>query len=189
MKITPCDLSGLLLLEPQVFADERGFFLETARENVLREAGIPPLVQDNQSRSQQGVLRGLHFQRLHPQGKLVRVAHGAILDVAVDIRRGSPTFGQWRAFRLDDRLHQQLYIPPDFAHGFVVCSESADVVYRCSDYYHPNSEGGIAYDDPQLAIPWRELCGHERDWILSNKDQNWKPLNDTVNLPEYHGVP
>jgi dTDP-4-dehydrorhamnose 3,5-epimerase len=138
-----------------VFRDERGFFLETARRNVLEEAGVgPDLVQDNQSRSDRGTLRGLHFQIGTGQGKLVRCARGSVWDVAVDLRRSSATFGQWRGFTLDDVDHRQLWIPVGFAHGFCVTSDVADVVYRCSGYYDSAAERGIAWDSPKLGIRW-----------------------------------
>lgn len=155
MKVHATDLPGVLLLEPRVFRDERGFFLETARRNVLEEAGVgPDLVQDNQSRSDRGTLRGLHFQIGTGQGKLVRCARGSVWDVAVDLRRSSATFGQWRGFTLDDEDHRQLWIPVGFAHGFCVTSDVADVVYRCSGYYDSAAERGIAWDSPKLGIPW-----------------------------------
>jgi dTDP-4-dehydrorhamnose 3,5-epimerase len=157
MQIDPQAIPEVLLLKPKVFGDARGFFVETARETVLREAGIPPLVQHNQSRSGQGVLRGLHYQLVQPQGKLVRCARGAVFDVAVDVRRGSPWFGRWVGAVLDDVDHHQLWVPPGFAHGFVVLSDVADFCYLCSDYYHPPSEQGIRWDDPGLAIAWPPL--------------------------------
>ncbi len=168
MKITPQAIPEVLLLEPQVFGDERGFFVETSRQSVLDQAGIPPLVQQNQSRSRMGVLRGLHYQLVQPQGKLVRCARGRVFDVAVDVRRGSPSFGQWVGVILDDRDHRQLWVPPGFAHGFLVLSEVADFCYQCSDYYHPASEQGIRWDDPDLGITWPEV---EADIQLSAKDR------------------
>lgn len=157
MEIEPQSIPEVLLLKPKVFGDERGFFVETARETVLREAGIPPLVQHNQSRSGAGVLRGLHYQLVQPQGKLVRCARGRVFDVAVDVRRGSPWYGQWVGAVLDDVNHHQLWVPPGFAHGFVVLSPLADFCYLCSDYYHPPSEQGIRWDDPAIAIAWPPL--------------------------------
>lgn len=155
MKIIETAIPGVLIFEPQVFGDERGFFVETYREQVFAEAGLNlTFVQDNQSRSRRGVLRGLHYQLQRPQGKLVRAASGRVFDVAVDVRRGSPTFGQWVGAVLDDVSHRQMYIPPGFAHGFVVLSELADFVYKCTDYYHPQSEAGIRWDDPAIGIAW-----------------------------------
>lgn len=158
-------LEGPLLLAPVVHGDERGFFLESYRRNVFEQLGIDePLVQDNQSRSRRGVVRGMHFQA--GMGKLVRCARGAIIDVVVDIRRGSPTFGEWESFELNDESHHQLYCPDGFAHGFCVISEMADVVYSCTAYYNPAKEGGFRYDDPEVGIEWPddlELVASARD--------------------------
>lgn len=182
--MTDTSLTGVHLFEPRVFGDERGFFLETFRRSDLDEAGISAdFVQHNHSRSQRGVLRGLHYQLVQPQGKLVRCARGLIFDVAVDIRRGSETFGEWFGAMLDDQTHRQLYVPPDFAHGFLVLSEVADVVYKCTDYYHPDSEAGIAWDDPAIGIEWPlgELAG---DVIVSEKDREHPGLLRQERLPE-----
>ena len=166
MKIIETALSGVLILEPEVFGDGRGFFLETYSEQRYFDAGIRErFVQDNHSRSRKGVLRGLHYQLTQPQGKLVGVTYGAVFDVAVDIRRGSPSFGRWAGVVLDDQNHRQFYIPPGFAHGFCVLSDKVDFVYKCTDYYHPQSECGIAWDDPDIAIDWPV-----RNVSLSNKD-------------------
>ncbi len=156
MKIIKSELKGCLLIEPQVFGDERGFFLETYQyAKYSNLAGITlPFVQDNHSRSSMGVLRGLHFQKTKPQGKLVRVTRGEVYDVAVDIRQGSPTFGQWEAAILSDKNKIQFWVPPGFAHGFVVLSDSADLEYKCTDYYEPSDEGCILWNDPDLDIPW-----------------------------------
>jgi len=165
-------LEGPVLIQPKVLGDERGFFAETYRREEWAELGIPhEFVQENHSRSRQGVVRGMHFQarggpRDEGQAKLVRCPRGAIVDVVVDIRRGSPTFGEWEAFELSDENMRQLLCPVGFAHGFCVLSELADVVYRCDAYYDPTSEGGIAYDDPDLAIAWPaqvELTASARD--------------------------
>ena len=159
-------LEGPVLIQPEVHGDERGFFQETYRRDLLPELGIDvEFVQDNHSRSQRGVLRGMHFQVGDGQAKLVRCARGAIFDVVVDLRRGSPTFGQWEAHELDDELHRQLYVPVGFAHGFCVTSELADVIYKCSTYYDPGLERGIAFDDPDLGIEWPDL-----DLIVSERD-------------------
>jgi dTDP-4-dehydrorhamnose 3,5-epimerase len=149
-------LDGVVLVTPTVHGDERGFFLETWREDRYAELLSPGerFVQDNHSRSRRGVLRGLHFQTRKPQGKLMRCVAGEIFDVAVDIRSDSPRFGQWVGVRLTGENKQQLYIPPGFAHGFQVLSESADVEYKCTDYYDPAGEGGVRWDDPTLAIDW-----------------------------------
>lgn len=181
MKITESPLPGVLVLEPHVFGDERGFFVETFREGMLHAAGVrEPFVQDNQSRSRRGTLRGLHYQLVQPQGKLVRVARGRVFDVAVDVRRGSSHFGRWFGMELDDRDHRMLYLPPGFAHGFLVLSEEADFVYKCTDYYHPQSERGVAWNDPDIAIAWPEI----RAPILSPKDQRLPPLAAQPDLPE-----
>ena len=158
MKKLPTTLEGPVLLEPVVHGDARGSFHETFREDLLAELGIDERwVQDNHSRSARGVLRGMHFQVGSGQAKLVRCARGAILDVVVDVRRESPTFGRWEGATLDDELHRQLYVPVGFAHGFCVLSESADVLYKCSSYYDPEQERAIAYDDPDVGIDWPEL--------------------------------
>jgi dTDP-4-dehydrorhamnose 3,5-epimerase len=156
VKSLPTTLPGLIVLQPVMHGDDRGWFQETYRENVLAGLGITNhFVQDNHSRSARGVLRGLHFQvGDHPQAKLVRCARGAIMDVAVDLRRGSPTFGRWEAWQLDDARGLQLYCPVGFAHGFVVLSDVADVVYRCSDYYDPDGDSGIRFDDPDIGVDW-----------------------------------
>lgn len=165
METLATGLQGPLLLTPTVHGDSRGFFLESYREGALEELGVTERwVQDNHSRSGRGVVRGMHFQP--GQAKLVRCARGAILDVIVDIRRGSPQFGHSGAFRLDDVEHHQLYVPDGFAHGFCVLSEVADVAYKTSDYYDPQGEGGFAFDDPEVAIEWPselELIASERD--------------------------
>ena len=152
MKIIETHLPGVIVFEPKVFGDKRGFFLETYRQDILLEAGITAdFVQDNHSRSSRGVLRGLHYQMTQAQGKLVRVATGAVFDVAVDVRVGSPTFGQWYGTELNEENMRLMYIAPGYAHGFVVLSESADFIYKCTDYYHPQSEHGIAWNDPDIA--------------------------------------
>lgn len=166
MRRLPTRLSGPILIEPTVHGDERGFFVETFRRNVFAELGIDAeLVQDNHSRSRRGIVRGMHYQR--GMAKLVRCARGAILDVLVDIRRDSETFGQWEAFELTDVNHRQLYCPEGFAHGFCVLSEVADVVYRCSTYYDPELEGGFAFDDPGVAIEWPA----ELELVVSQRDR------------------
>lgn len=155
MDIIETDLPGVLLLIPRVFRDERGFFLETFRQERLQEAGITkPFVQDNHSRSTRGVLRGLHYQLQQPQGKLIRVVTGSIYDVAVDIRTGSASFGRWFGTELNEDNMHMMYVPPGFAHGFLVLSETADFMYKCTDYYHPQSEHGILWSDPGIGIEW-----------------------------------
>jgi dTDP-4-dehydrorhamnose 3,5-epimerase len=159
-------LEGPILVKPTVHGDERGFFQETYRRNVFAELGIPEeLVQDNHSRSRHGIVRGMHFQVGKGMAKLVRCARGAIVDVLVDLRRGSPTFGQWEAFELNEENSHQLYCPIGFAHGFCVTGDMADVMYKCSGYYDGSIERGIAYNDPDVGIEWPdvELIPSERD--------------------------
>lgn len=155
MKVIATALPGVLLIEPKAFGDKRGFFLESFQAERYREAGIDfPFVQDNHSRSQRGVLRGLHFQKTRPQGKLVSVSRGAVYDVAVDINPSSPTCGQFVGVELNDENHRQLWIPPGYAHGFCVISDVADFQYKCTDYYNPEDEGGLQWNDPHVGIPW-----------------------------------
>jgi dTDP-4-dehydrorhamnose 3,5-epimerase len=167
MERLPTRLGGLVLLAPTVHGDERGFFMETYREDAWARHGVPTsFVQDNHSRSRRGTLRGIHFQTDPGQGKLVRVARGRVLDVVVDLRRGSPTFGEWEGVELDDEHGHQLYIPIGFGHGFCVLSETADFVYKCTAYYDPATEAGIRFDDPDVGIAWPdgvELLCSERD--------------------------
>ncbi|MDZ3994857.1 dTDP-4-dehydrorhamnose 3,5-epimerase [Pseudomonas sp. Teo4] len=181
MNIIATDIPDVLIIEPKVFGDSRGFFFESfnAREFARQTGFTAHFVQDNHSRSQRGVLRGLHYQIDNPQGKLVRVTHGEVLDVAVDIRRSSPTFGRWVATRLSAADHRQFWIPPGFAHGFLVLSDSADFLYKTTDYYNPAAERCIRWDDPQLAIDW----GLERPPILSAKDQAGTLLNEADLFP------
>lgn len=175
MKILNTKLKDCLIIEPKVFGDDRGFFLETFQaERYSTLAGINlPFVQDNYSRSSKGVLRGLHFQKTNPQGKLVRVVKGAVYDVAVDIRHRSPTFGQWEAVVLSEENKTQFWVPPGFAHGFVVLSDTADFEYKCTDYYEPSDEGSILWNDPDLNIPWP--IDHPK---LSEKDAGAQKLAD-----------
>lgn len=183
MKVTETPLPGVLVLEPKKFGDARGFFLETYREDFLVKVGITEhFVQDNHSRSGKGVLRGLHYQLTQPQGKLVRVARGEVFDVAVDVRQGSPNFGQWFGTTLDEGSMRMMYVPPGFAHGFLVLSEVADFIYQCTDYYHPQSEQGIAWDDPEIGIEWPTM-----DVILSDKDCRNPTLSQQPSelLPQY----
>ena len=155
MKITETAIPEILVLEPTVHGDERGYFMETFRASILEERGVDlNFVQDNQSRSVQATLRGLHYQLQFPQGKLARVISGEVFDVAVDLRKGSPTFGQWVAEILSADNKKQLWVPPGFAHGFYVTSESAEFLYKCTDFYHPQSEVSLLWNDPELAIEW-----------------------------------
>lgn len=187
MKIIETPIPGLLIIEPKVFGDTRGFFLETYAKHRYDDHGLQAtFVQDNHSRSQRGVLRGLHCQRTRPQGKLVSVSYGRVFDVAIDIRHGSPTFGQHYSIILDDQNHTQLYVPPGFAHGFCVLSDVADFTYKCTDYYYPEDEVGIRYDDPNLKIQWpAEILKEEIQ--LSNKDGAYPFLKDIspAQLPVY----
>jgi len=148
-------IPGLFLIQPKVFGDTRGYFLETWSQKTYEDAGLfATFVQDNQSKSTKGVLRGLHFQKEHPQGKLVRVIQGEVFDVAVDLRHGSPTFSRWYGVILSGELQNQFYIPPGFAHGFLVLSDEAVFAYKCTDFYHPEDEGGIFWKDPTIGIKW-----------------------------------
>ncbi|MDA8796833.1 dTDP-4-dehydrorhamnose 3,5-epimerase [Luminiphilus sp.] len=175
MKISHSKLEGCVIIEPRIFGDERGFFLETFQAvRYEQEAGIDlPFVQDNHSRSARGVLRGLHFQKTKPQGKLVRVVRGEVYDVAVDIRKGSATFGEWEGVILSEDNKKQFWVPPGFAHGFVVLSVTADFEYKCTDYYDPSDEGSILWSDPDLDIPWPIA-----NPVLSTKDESAKRLVD-----------
>jgi dTDP-4-dehydrorhamnose 3,5-epimerase len=175
MNVIKTKLDDCVIIEPKVFGDERGFFLETFQaERYTSEAGITlPFVQDNHSRSSKSVLRGLHFQKTKPQGKLVRVVRGQVYDVAVDIRKGSPTYGQWEGLILSEENKTQLWVPPGFAHGFVVLSDTADFEYKCTDYYDPSDEGSILWNDSDLDIPWPIY-----NPILSNKDSSADRLAD-----------
>jgi len=156
MNVIPQAIPEVLLIEPKVFGDSRGFFMETYNAKRYAESGIPHIfVQDNHSHSAKGVLRGLHFQKQFPQGKLVYVTSGTVFDVAVDIRKESPTFGQWVGVILKAEEHKQFYVPAGFAHGFCVLSDMADFHYKCTDYYHPEDEGCIRWNDPDIAIDWR----------------------------------
>ena len=172
MEILPTALQGVMLIEPDVYGDQRGFFLEYFNQPRFCASGLDAaFVQVNHSRSAMGVLRGLHYQLRHPQGKLVQVVRGEVFDVAADIRTGSPTFGQWVGEILSDSNHRQLFVPPGFAHGFCVLSDSADFVYLCTDVYRPDDEYGIAWNDPALNIAWPG-----EHFSLSKKDQGWPTL-------------
>jgi dTDP-4-dehydrorhamnose 3,5-epimerase len=187
VKITPTALPEVLLIMPQFFADERGFFAETWNQARYQRAGLPAqFVQDNLSYSGRGVLRGLHFQYPQAQGKLIYVLQGEVYDVAVDIRAGSPDFGRWVGLSLSDANRQQLYIPPGFAHGFCVVSDSALLVYKCTAPYNPQTDGGIRWDDPELDIPWP--CEQP---LLSSKDAAAPLLREIEQrrLPPYAAQP
>ena len=191
IKVTKCPIEGLYIIEPAVHGDSRGYFMETYSQRDMQENGLDMVfVQDNQSMSVKGVLRGLHFQKQYAQGKLVRVIKGAVFDVAVDLRKGSATFGKWYGVELTAENHKQFYIPEGFAHGFLVLSDAAEFCYKCTDFYHPGDEGGLAWNDPKIGIRWPELTG-EYDGTasaagyrmadgtplnMSEKDQKWQGL-------------
>ena len=177
MKFIPTQVPDVLLIEPKIFSDERGFFMETYQAQTFALAGlVTPFVQDNHSRSCQGTLRGLHYQIRQAQGKLIRVVAGEIFDVAVDMRRSSPTFGKWVGLFISDRNKLQMWIPPGFAHGFLVMSDWADVVYKATDYYAPQWERTILWNDPDMGIEWPILEGKLP--ILSYKDAQGKQLSE-----------
>ena len=172
IKVTKCEIEGLYVIEPAVFGDARGYFMETYNQNDMHEAGLHMVfVQDNQSMSTRGVLRGLHFQKEHPQGKLVRVIRGQVFDVAVDLRKESATYGKWHGELLSAENKRQFYIPEGFAHGFYVLSEEAEFCYKCTDFYHAGDEGGIRWDDPTIGVQWPIL--ENVPLLLSEKDKNW----------------
>ncbi len=177
IKVIKCDIDGLCVIEPSVFGDNRGYFMETYNKNDFHEEGLDMVfVQDNQSMSTKGVLRGLHFQKQFPQGKLVRVVRGAVFDVAVDLRTGSETYGKWFGVELSADNKKQFYIPEGFAHGFYVLSDEAEFVYKCTDFYHPGDEGGILWNDPDIGIDWPIPEGSEP--ILSEKDKKWSGIKN-----------
>lgn len=176
--VTPCEIEGLYVIEPTVFKDERGYFVETYNQNDMKEAGLDMVfVQDNQSMSTRGVLRGLHFQKQYPQGKLVRVVRGKVFDVAVDLRSDSETYGKWFGVELSAENMKQFYIPEGFAHGFLVLSDEAEFCYKCTDFYHPGDEGGLLWSDEEIGVDWPLEEGV--DLVISEKDQKWKGLSET----------
>jgi dTDP-4-dehydrorhamnose 3,5-epimerase len=181
MKVTPTELPEVLLIEPRVHGDARGFFYESFQAERYEDAGVKgPFVQDNHSRSVRGTLRGLHFQEPNAQGKLVQVLRGTVFDVAVDVRRGSPRFGQWVGVELSDAVPRQLWIPAGFAHGFCVLSESADFFYKCTALYAPEAERSVAWDDPRIGIRWPLAAP-----LLSAKDRQAPPLEQAPVLPRF----
>ena len=192
--VTKCPIEGLYLIEPAVHGDARGYFMETYNLREMQQAGLNlNFVQDNQSMSVKGVLRGLHFQKQYPQGKLVRVIKGRVFDVAVDLRAESPTYGQWYGVELSEENKLQFYISEGFAHGFLVLSETAEFCYKVTDFYHPGDEGGLAWNDPAIGIEWPELLGDYNGTacadgytladgtklILSQKDEQWQGMENT----------
>lgn len=194
IKVTKCDIDGLCVIEPTVHGDARGYFMETYNQRDMEEAGLNMVfVQDNQSSSSKGVLRGLHFQKEYPQGKLVRVVRGKVFDVAVDLRSNSKTYGKWFGVELSEENKKMFYIPEGFAHGFLVLSDIAEFCYKCTDFYHPGDEGGLAWNDPEIGIDWQGVTGEYKGTAsaegykmadgtplnLSEKDQKWLGLKDT----------
>lgn len=173
-------IEGLCVITPKVFKDERGYFMETYNLNDFKEIGIPNVfVQDNQSASSKGVLRGLHFQKQFPQSKLVRVINGAVYDVAVDLRKDSETFGKWYGVLLSAENKKQFFIPKNFAHGFIVLSDYAEFAYKCDDFYHPNDEGGLLWKDESVGVEWPlDEVGGEKNLILSDKDKIWPSFKE-----------
>ena len=194
IKVTKCPVEGLYIIEPTVHGDNRGYFVETYNQRDMQENGLNMVfVQDNQSMSVKGVLRGLHFQKQYPQGKLVRVIKGRVFDVAVDLRAGSATYGKWYGVELTEENKKQFYISEGFAHGFLVLSDTAEFCYKVTDFYHPGDEGGLAWNDPAIGIEWPDLVGDYNGSAsgegytlsdgtplnLSAKDQTWLGLHDT----------
>lgn len=177
IKVTTCEIEGLKVIEPKVFGDSRGYFFESYNYKDYAAAGITEeFVQDNQSASKRGVLRGLHFQKQFPQDKLVRVIRGEVFDVAVDLRRDSATFGKWFGVILSEDNKKQFFIPKNFAHGFLVLSDYAEFAYKCTDFYHPDDEGGLIWNDPDIGIEWPIQDGVEL--TFSDKDQKWPGIKD-----------
>jgi dTDP-4-dehydrorhamnose 3,5-epimerase len=180
LKVETCGIEGLKVITPQVHGDNRGYFMETYQYQDFKAVGVDVVfVQDNQSSSVKGVLRGLHYQIEHPQDKLVRVIKGEVFDVAVDLRQGSPTFGKWFGVVLSAENKKQLFVPKNFAHGFYVLSETAEFCYKCSDYYYPGDEGGLSYDDLEIGVDWPIPEGELP--VLAKRDQEWSGLKDYVN--------
>lgn len=192
IKVTKTPIEGLYVIEPTVYGDDRGYFVETYNQQDMKNAGLDmEFVQDNQSKSKKGVLRGLHFQKEYPQGKLVRVTKGRVFDVAVDLREGSETYGQWYGIELSDENFKQFYISEGFAHGFLVLSEEAVFQYKVTDFYHPGDEGGLAWNDPEIGIEWPEINGKYQGSAssegyqmidgtplnLSDKDIQWSTID------------
>lgn len=177
-KFTKTSIEGVYIIDPTVFGDERGYFMETYHQKEFKNAGLElNFVQDNQSRSTKGVLRGLHFQYENPQGKLVRVIKGEVFDVAVDMRKNSATYGKWEGVILSEENKKQFYIPEGFAHGFLVLSDIAEFTYKCTDFYNPEDEGGILFNDPDVGIVWP--VDDIDNIVLSEKDKKWKTLKET----------
>lgn len=185
-------IQGLCVIQPQVHGDSRGYFVETYNQKDMEEAGLTmQFVQDNQSSSSKGVLRGLHFQKNHPQGKLVRVIRGTVFDVAVDLRKDSATYGKWYGLELSEENKKQFYVPEGFAHGYLVLSDFAEFCYKCTDFYHPGDDGGITWNDPAIGIEWPQVVGEYKGsgsiegycmedgtpLNINERDQNWAGIN------------
>ncbi|MDR0843358.1 MAG: dTDP-4-dehydrorhamnose 3,5-epimerase [Acidobacteriota bacterium] len=176
--VTPCSIAGLWEIQPEVFGDRRGYFFESWSKRDFAAAGLDiDFVQDNQSCSRKGVLRGLHFQKTHPQGKLVRVIEGEVFDVAVDVRPGSPSYGRWHGVVLSGERQNQFYVGEGFAHGFLVLSDMAVFAYKCTEFYHPEDEGGVIWNDPDIGVAWPDP-GVE--YLLSDKDRRLPPFKSLV---------
>lgn len=186
-------IEGLCVIEPAVHGDSRGYFMETYNQNDMKEVGLDLVfVQDNQSSSSRGVLRGLHFQKEHPQGKLVRVIRGRVYDVVVDLRKGSDTYGKWHGVELSEENKKQFYVPKGFAHGYLVLSDWAEFCYKCTDFYHPGDEGGLVWNDPDIGIQWPEVKGEYpgngsadayqmvdgAPLVINERDQNWRGIKE-----------
>lgn len=197
IKVSKCPIEGLYIIEPSVHGDNRGYFMETYNQRDMQENGLNmTFVQDNQSMSVKGVLRGLHYQKQYPQGKLVRVIKGRVFDVAVDLRSGSKTYGKWFGVELTEENKKQFYISEGFAHGFLVLSETAEFCYKVTDFYHPGDEGGLAWNDPEIGIEWPEISGSYNgtasasgytmsdgtELNLSDKDQLWPGLSEAFHF-------
>lgn len=177
IKVETCEIEGLKVITPEVHGDARGYFMETYQYSNFSKIGIDvTFVQDNQSASRRGVLRGLHFQKKFPQDKLVRVIKGEVFDVAVDLREGSPTFGKWHGVLLTEENKKQFFVPKNFAHGFLVLSDYAEFCYKCSDFYHPDDEGGLMWNDPEIGVEWPLQEGVEL--IFSDRDTKWGSIKD-----------
>lgn len=197
IKVIKCPIEGLYVIEPTVHGDNRGYFMETYNQKDMQEAGLNMIfVQDNQSMSVKGVLRGLHFQREYPQGKLVRTIKGSVFDVAVDLRNGSKTYGKWYGIELTEENKKQFYISEGFAHGFLVLSDVAEFCYKVTDFYHPGDEGGLAWNDPDIGIEWPNVIGTHKGnasangysltdgtmLTLSDKDQKWRGIKESFSF-------
>ena len=197
IKVSRCPIEGLYIIEPTLHRDARGYFMETYNQKDMQESGLyMNFVQDNQSMSEKGVLRGMHYQKNHPQGKLIRIIRGSVYDVAVDIRRESKTFAQWYGVELTEENKKEFYIPEGFAHGFLVLSDMAEICYKVTDFHYPDDECGLLWDDPEIGIQWPQLaesCSETENGIkkyrmrdgtelkLSDRDQKWLTLKDIIN--------